>query len=224
MRPILPAAGALVALSFFFTQHLSAQSLSFGVKAGVPATDAIEGSFGSHAEAPRYTVGPMVELGLPFSFGVEVNALYRRTGYSTSDTVFGVTNLTRVRANTWEFPILLKYYLPGVPLLRPYVSGGYVGRRLFSASGQSHAFGRDSISGTVIDQTFKLDTRFLVRENPTHGVAIAAGLRLRLRPLKLAPEVRYTRWTGRPFEDFGSRGFFVQSLENQVDFLVGLTF
>jgi hypothetical protein len=224
MRLSLPAAGALVASSFFFTQSLPAQSLSFGVKAGVPATDAIEGSFGSHAEAPRYTVGPTLELGLPFSFGVEVDALYRRTGYSTSDTVFGVTNLTRVRANSWEFPILLKYYLPGVPLLRPYISGGYVGRRLFSVSGQSHSFGRDSITGTIIDQTLKLDSRFLVQDDPTHGVAIGGGLRLRLGPLKLAPEVRYTRWTGRPFEDFGPRGFFVQSPENQVDFLVGLTF
>ncbi len=224
MRLSLPAAGALAALFFFFTQHLPAQSLSFGVKAGVPATDAIQGSFGNHAEAPRYTVGPMLELGLPFSFGVEVDALYRRTGYSTSNEAFGITNLTRVRANSWEFPILLKYYLPGVPLLRPYVSGGYVGRRLFSVSGQSHTFGRDPVTGAVIDQTLKLDTSFLVRDNPTHGVAIGGGVRLRLGPLKLAPEVRYTYWTGRPFDEFGLRGFFVQSPENQVDFLVGLTF
>ena len=89
MRLSFPAVGVLVASSFFFTRSLPAQSLSFGVKAGVPATDAIEGSFGSHAEAPRYIVGPTVELGLPFSFGVEVDALYRRTGHSTVTEAFG---------------------------------------------------------------------------------------------------------------------------------------
>ena len=204
---------------------LHAQPISFGVKAGVPFTDAVEGSFGLHSEEPRYTIGPTVELRLPLSFALEVSALYRRTGYSTTDTVFGVTNLARVRANSWEFPLLFKYYLPGLELpVRPFIEGGYVARRLFSVDGVSHSFGRDTIGGTLVDSTITLNPSFLVHDNPTHGVSVGAGLRLGTSHLHLTPEVRYTRWTGRSFDEQRSRGFFVQSIQNQAEFLLTLGF
>jgi hypothetical protein len=55
--------------------------------------------------------------------GVEVDALYRREGFqsSFSNVFFGVSS--EERANSWEFPMLLKYRLP-VPLVKPFAEVG----------------------------------------------------------------------------------------------------
>ena len=219
--------GVLVfSLLSFASGPLQAQLLSVGVKGGVPFTDAVEGSFGNRSEARRYTVGPMVEVRLPFSLGVEFNALYKRTGYSTIfESGFGITSISQVRANSWEFPLLLKYYLPGRLLpARPFIEIGYVARHLDVVKAIASSFGRDSISGTIVNQTIPLNTSFLLRDNPTHGVAVGGGLRFLAGRLRIAPEIRYTRWTGRGFDEQGSRGFFVQSVQNQAEVLVGLSF
>src|SRR5271170_6359332 len=56
------------------------QGISLGVVGGVRTADDI--GFPATTESKRYVVGPEVEVGLPFGFGVEVDALYRRDGYS----------------------------------------------------------------------------------------------------------------------------------------------
>jgi hypothetical protein len=150
---------------------------------------------------------------------VELSALYRRTGYSTSDTNLGITFLTQVRANSWEFPLLGKFYLPGHFLpVRPFVEAGYVARSLSGVKGVVQGFGTGMIASSP------LNTRELLGDNPTHGFALGGGLQLRVGKLRIAPEIRYTRWTGRAFDTQGSRRFFVQSLQNQADFLLGLRF
>jgi hypothetical protein len=121
-----------------------------------------------------------------------------------------------------EFPLLLKCYLPG-PVARPYVSGGYVVRHVFSTSGGAHLIGTTP-GGIPIDTTLRPDNSVLLEDNPVHGFAVAGGLRLRMGPLAIAPEIRYTRWTGRTFDDVGPRGFFLRSVQNQVDILLGLSF
>jgi len=94
--------------------------LHFGVKGGVPLTDAIEAAGNAQSAFRRYTFGPMIDLDLPASLGVEFNALYKRTGYSTS---------TEYTSSSWEFPLLLKYTFKG-HVARPYVSGGFVFRHI----------------------------------------------------------------------------------------------
>ncbi len=215
MRVRLLAVSLLLALA-----PAGAQSFSVGVKGGALLTDPIEGSFGVRSEAKRYTVGPMVEIGLPFGLALEVDALYKRTGYSATASDFGITTSTQVRANSWEFPILAKYYFSRWL----YVSGGYVVRSLSGVDATTHEFGVNPATGAPVDNTFRPETAFLLRENPTHGIAVAGGLRLNAGLARIAPEIRYTRWTGRAFDEQGSRGFFVQSTQNQVEFLVGLTF
>src|SRR5438093_10395488 len=90
-----------------------AQALSFGIKGGVPLTDVVDTSFGNRPAAKRYTLGPTIEIGLPFSFAVEVSMLYRRTGYNTDSTdSLGLEHvLRRIRGNAWEFAFLVNYYL-----------------------------------------------------------------------------------------------------------------
>ena len=76
-------------LALLLTWPVSAQSLSFGVKGGVPLTDAFSTSRGdrvSYASVThRYTVGPTAEIGLPlYGLSLEMDALYRRIGWNGS--------------------------------------------------------------------------------------------------------------------------------------------
>ncbi len=109
---------------FILSLALAAQrQFSFGVKSGVLLTDTTTGY--SRSEDRWYTIGPSVEFRLPRNFAVEFNPLYKRTGYTTTDTdLFGSFYLSRVRANTWEFPLLGKYCHGPF-----FVSGGYTARR-----------------------------------------------------------------------------------------------
>jgi outer membrane protein with beta-barrel domain len=93
-----------------------AQFLSVGVKAGVPLNDGFDaGSAGSTtAITNRYLIGAEIEVGLPFHFAVEGDALYRHY------VIFGKG------AGEWQFPILLKYRFKGVPLVRPFIDAGLV--------------------------------------------------------------------------------------------------
>ena len=205
------------------TQRGQAQPLSFGLKGGVPLTGAVGGNFGGSSEARRYTVGLMLELRLPASLAFEANGLYKRTGYRASQSDSGITIRGQVRAHSWEFPLLLKYYPPLAPVARPFVGGGYVIRHLSAVRGDAHISGTLA-SGTPIDSAFSVPASTVIRNDPTHGMAAGAGLRLVAERLHVAPEVRYTRWRGRPFDDQGPRGCFLQSSQNQVDLLIGLSF
>jgi len=70
----------------------------------------------------RFILGGTVELHLPAGLGLEADALYRNFEYNAS--VNGVDTLLRNRANdAWEFPLLVKYRLPG-PFVRPFLGAG----------------------------------------------------------------------------------------------------
>lgn len=90
----------------------------------------------------RYVVGPQVDIGLPFGLGIEVDALYRREGYQGGPVLYN-GDFTE-HANSWEFPLLLKYRLP-VPLLRPFLEVGYAPRVI---SGRVHYYTSNTVSGT----------------------------------------------------------------------------
>ncbi len=205
--------------------ELHAQSVSFGVKGGVPLTSAVE-SNGRVPGAKRYTVGPMIEIALPFSFAFEGDALYRRTGYNVISGDLGTTTDTHLRANSWEFPLLAKYYFgPRRVPVRFYAAGGYVLRHVSGFDISIHSYGTDFLTGRPFDSTFHTgSTQDYVRDNPANGFVAGGGARFHIGHFAVAPEVRYTRWVGVTFNQFGSHGFFVQSLQNQADVLVGITF
>ena len=113
-----------------------AQHLHFGLKGGVPFNDLVESGGRISNLSSRWTLGPMLELDLPLGLGVELNALYRRVGYS---------DVQDNTAGAWDFPLLLKYRFPGI-VARPYVSGGWVFRNIgdiprLSAGSNGVAFG-----------------------------------------------------------------------------------
>jgi hypothetical protein len=104
----------------------SAQPFGAGLKVGVPATDAfkvfpVPTPAVFTGDAPRYTVGPYVEMRLPARMAVEVDALYR--SYNFSSAGVGAS------ASSWEFPVLIKHRFP-VPLVKPYFDAGLSFSRL----------------------------------------------------------------------------------------------
>jgi hypothetical protein len=169
----------------------SAQGIGYGVRGGVPLTDFLE------AESRTGTltnvlkgrgnviIGPMLDLRLPFGLGVEANALYRRWN---ADGV-----LSRGSASTWEFPVYGKVRVPGI-VVRPYFGGGLNFQRLGDV-------GRFLSAGTIVDSSRR-------------GFLGAAGLEIKVPYVRVAPEVRFTRW--------GNSGPLRST--NQIDFLVGLSF
>ncbi len=187
------------------------QRWAWGVKGGARATDDfLSGS--ATSESKRYVVGPMVEARLPRRLGVEVNALYRRFGYRTGRSdIFG-SFAERNRGNSWEFPMLLKYRFGG----RLYASGGYAPRTI-NGSGVTDIVEVD-FAGDRRLRTLRTDFDLV-----SHGGVVGAGIELGSERLRFCPELRYTRWKDKIIDLQGSRGFMVQSNQNQIDLLLGIT-
>lgn len=159
--------GLLLAIPLHAQLHL-------GVKGGVPFNDAVKTSNPFRSEFARWTFGGVAELDLPAGLGLELDLLYRRTGYSVEGAQpgQGPDNI----GNSWEFPLLVKYKFPGI-LARPYIAGGLSFRRI-----------------TDIPNAF---------ENGSRGVVLGTGLRFSALLVRVSPELRYTRWNNEAFRAAG---------------------
>lgn len=100
---------------------------------------------------------------------------------------------TATGAAQWEFPLMVRYRFPGV-VARPFVAGG---------------------------PTFQTLTGVTKLRN-TNGLALGAGVDIKVPFLHITPELRYSR----RFQDTtaGPLGRLLPANANQVDFLVGFTF
>jgi hypothetical protein len=195
----------LIAASALTGSLSSGQSIAIGAIGGVRATNDFTGGGAAISVSGRYAVGPELDIGLPFHFGIEVDALYRRQAYNTtfSNNVYNGTS--QERANSWEFPMLLKYRLP-FPLLKPFVEAGYAPRVI---NGTIHYFANGTTPST---------------DWPTsQGVVIGGGVQFGIGRLRLSPAVRYTYWNNRAITVIFNDGPQSQSSQNQADFLLGIT-
>lgn len=197
----------LVLLWLAVTTGASAQ-VSFGVRGGLPFTNLFSAvsnpgeTFTS--SSTQFIIGPTVELHLPAGFGVEVDALYRNFHYSAStNLVDELVNSTA--SNAWEFPLLLKYRTPG-HFVRPFLDAGVSFDRWSGFKQITSAAGLSSTSNPSGVNT---------------GFVAGAGIELPLPVVRLSPEIRYTRWGAGSITDLGGA---LRSNQNQVEFLVGLTF
>ncbi len=86
----------LILLACSFTTAFAAEHIfSFGIKGGVPLTDAftdtttrgVDVITHTFSNTKNYVIGPTVELSLPFGFAVEADALYRPLNLTTDITV-----------------------------------------------------------------------------------------------------------------------------------------
>ena len=97
---------------------------------------------GIATQTKRYTIGPVVDIGLPLGFGVEFGALYKRfdqqsfavttTGFTTDEeTSYPIQQTAGISAvgHSWEFPVAVQYHF-FKSAIRPYVEGGVSLNRL----------------------------------------------------------------------------------------------
>ncbi len=191
--------------------------VTVGVKAGVPITDAFNVARGTDASyftnTKRYLVGPTFEVRLPARFSVEVDGLYKRVGYQ-----YDARNpfvYSKTVANSWEFPLLGKFeILPGP--VRPFVDAGASLRHL---SGVRQV--RQTIAGASFSQVeFNNAAEFNKRNDV--GLVFGFGVAFKLGPVRISPELRYTRWGGENLRDPVSS--LLRTNRNQGDFLLGFTF
>lgn len=189
--------------------------ISLGVKGGVPLTDAFQvgltGNTGYVTDTKRYTVGPELDINLPFRFAIEFNALYKRLNYSNR----GVDVFSSTSANSWEFPLLIKWRITG-GAVRPYVAAGMNVHHLAGLKQVNQFFfGGNS-------QTTETNNAAELRNRNSVGGTFAGGLEVHLGLLKVAPEIRYTRWGADTFRSAVSG--LLSFNPNQAEFLVGITF
>lgn len=166
-----------------------AQLLRFGVVGGtnltrdfhtaddtyiIPAADqpAYQMNVLFYSKSHSLIAGPMMEVSLPRSFSVEVNALQRdlrSTQVVTSLFPDGSRQANTdqfVSAKTWEYPVLLKYTLP-ISRLRPFVEAG---------------------------PSFRTWQEPQAVEPSHYGVTAGLGVSMNWGKYQFSPVVRYTRW------------------------------
>lgn len=188
-----------------------------GVKGGVPFTSNFETGSAPGvtftADTKRYTVGPVVEFRGPFGLGIEADALYRRLDFESQGNEVDIFVRQKTTANAWDIPLLLKWRLTPGPI-KPYFSVGPTFRYLSNLDQVRDFFFApgNRMTQATTDQPAQLQNRF------TAGFTLSGGVQLGSH---IAPEIRYTRWGWETFKDLS--GVF-RSNQNQVEFLVGLTF
>jgi opacity protein-like surface antigen len=143
--------------------------VSFGLIGGVPFNDLTNGSYSTADKSGRYTIGPTVQLGLPFGFRLEADALYRPLGIVGAST------------SQWRFPILAQYRFSG-PLLKPFVEAGYS----YDHVELNVQLSRDTPGSTGIP----------LSATSHHGFVVGAGVDFKVPFLRISPEIRYTHDTG----------------------------
>jgi len=200
------------AISFLIASAALAQSVKVGVIGGVPLTDPVR----FNDESKRYLVGPSVEVrfldGRP---GVEMNALYRRTGTAFSFAFSPNPDYpqvperfsSRTVGNTWEFPLLGKYYFrTSDEKWRPFLGTGYTIRHTWTTTTDESVF-----SGNPTPQVSKRGGGAGVDV----GATVVGGIDWKwTRRISVQPQFRYTRYGDR--SDTLNRG--------QVDFMLGIRF
>jgi len=183
------------------------QPFGFGIKGGVPMTDFLSATsrpagLSYIANTNRYVVGPMAELRLPFGFGIEVDALYRHYGYNAFGTLTSSTT-----TGAWEFPLLAKYKFKA-PLIHPFIDAGIAWDKL---SGLTQAVSNAVHTSNPLE----------LHKDVTHGFVFGGGVEVKAILIRIAPEVRFTRWNDQHFLD--PTGILKSNL-SQAEFLVGITF
>jgi len=198
-----------------------AQMVSAGVKAGVPLGDAFTSAatydaYDFKSDARRYLAGGTVEVHLPLRFSIELDAIYKKTGFSTYFQSTDIGRFSdRVAANQWEFPLLAKYEIPAGKM-RPFIDAGPVLRHISGIADSSTylTYFPPSSGSTNLNNSPDL------RHRNSPGLAVGVGVTLKVLHIRISPKIRYTRWGTDTFQ-IGQPPI---SNPNQEDLMVGFAF
>ena len=191
----------LIILSLITVSMASAQALSVGVIGGAPFSDVVNGDrvngIQSIAKSSNFTIGGVIQVNLPLSLRLEVDALFRPYNFRLTGTPFN----TDVDANQVRFPVLLQYRF-GSPVVKPFVSAGLSFDHLTGIS-------------SAVKSTIASGPGELLHQSDA-GIVLGAGLDVKVPFIRVSGELRYTRQTVSNFADFSNL--------NQAEFLVGIHF
>ena len=169
----------------FLAVPVSGQQLTIGAIGGARWTGDVYRGFGN-AESQAYLFGPSVQVGLPAGFGVQLDALYTRSGYSYFIPLIGNQATVRDHASVWEFPLMLQYRLP-IPVVRPFLALGPTFRRVD---------GRTDETGYRM-ATINTSTTYASTRKWSAGEAVwsvGAGLDLGSKHIRITPQFRVALW------------------------------
>jgi hypothetical protein len=201
------------------------QHLSFGIIGGGLATGGLDPAAQNTWDGKRYTVGIAADVRLPFPrLSAEVDALLQHTGQRDFQCAFTFCSYSEVRANVFEFPVLIKYRPFKRAPAMPFLEAGPAVQWVRHGSGTALSWRTGAIfPGEVVDLAVHRSAVAMPAE--THaGIVAGGGAEFRVGVLRIAAEFRYTRWTSPYWESTGPRGFFTSSNVNQVEGLVGVRF
>ena len=226
-RSSLCGGTALACLVLTAASSAVAQHISVGIKAGVPLTGLLRTE---RQEVPtqtrRYTIGPVVDIGLLLGFGVEVGALYKRfdqqsiavttTGFTSDDEDgYPIQQTAGISAvgHSWEFPVAVQYHF-FKSAIRPYVEGGVSLNRLSNV----YSLQNVSINFRQLPFTFAPRRGSFTRVGPLFGM----GVDVKLHRIHVTPGLRYTHYNKLSALLYCDSGPGCGG--KAVDFLLGFTF
>jgi hypothetical protein len=193
--------GAICAVS------ASAQLISVGVIGGAPFTDVVnsvnQNTLAFLPTSTNFIVGPSVQLSLPLSLRLEVDALYRPYSFSATPTGTypGFPSVpSNVSGSEWNFPFLLQYRFK-TPLVKPFAEVGVSFDHLANIS--SAANNITSGPGQLIHQS-------------NAGIVLGGGVDVKIPFIRLSGELRYTHQSAAYFQGISNL--------NQAEVLVGVHF
>ena len=192
----------------FLAVSALAQPVSVGLKAGVPFNRAQSVVQGLALDSQYWTVGPTLEVAFPWSLAVGVDALYRRFDASFNRNVGAAAFSQATETGHWEFPLYLKYRFGKVPF-HPFVAAG-------GAASYARITNTASCAGDpLLCRSTGAYNVTLKSTRAGGGLLFGGGLEFRAGVVKIAPEVRYTRWF---------TGFLNHDSGNQAELLLGIRF
>ncbi len=201
-------------LWFLLLNHPSSglsQSVSLGLTAGIPISPLIAASAGYGSSTGRYTFGPALRVGLWRGFGFDAGLLYKKYAFGF-DPEPGRAVVHRI-----EVPVLLRYSVARLPA-RPWLHAGMSFNRVLAVNGANNC-----AQGPFGEQVYCIEgvTAAELRHKRTHGPVIGGGIEVAWGRMRMAPELRLTRWVDR---NFGPRDAALRSNLTQVELLVSLSF
>jgi hypothetical protein len=198
----------LIILSLLAPLCFAESPFIIGVRGGVPfgdVVDAVQSGSGVSSATDNYVVGPTVGVRLPLGLSVTGDALFTRLSLSVNS---GNSGSISASANSWEFPVLLRFTAGSGPIA-PFVGAGVSVRHL-SDFGDIGPFLTNSANGNSIV------------DGPTVGFVMAGGLQFHAGPLHISPEIRYTHWGSNQISNAFKN--VIRTNDNEGKLLVGITF
>jgi hypothetical protein len=207
-KPKLRLTTALILVFMSFGSAMG-REFSLGLSGGVPFNDTTKGVNGLIAATGRYTVGPTAQIRLSRRFSFNIDLLYKQFDFGF------VSESLRITAHRLEMPLLLQYDL-NTNSIRPFVQAGIAFNRVIAVGGGNQCLsagdGFYCIGGRTAAQ---------IRHRQTPGPVVGAGINFNLGVVRLAPELRITRWIDR---NIGTRDSPLRSNLTQIEMLVRVGF